>query len=262
MVGITNMEPFEVLSDTRPDDRSLPAFMVSISRGFLPRQDPVDALPLEFDAVESLLQRMPIKKANGEPGLLAKSALGEAVVQELPDLSDAIELYRNDLPLMTAIYRDYSFLASAYLLEPCHERFMQGLPYGLGRQSLPSNISRPIAKVAEMYVYRRCFLLPWTNLPATESASSHSWSTPAHMHSSTIGLLSRAEGSSIPISVSSEPLNMALTRSLQRQASFWCTLPWSSIQDPWWLAPRSHCRRVPPTTGSRSIMAWVKLSKP
>ena len=88
--------------------------------------------------------------ATGEPGLLVKSVLGEAVHQELPDLCHVIERYRDDLTLMTAIYRDYSFLASAYLLEPCHQRFMKGLPYGLGRQSLPSNISRPIAKVAEM----------------------------------------------------------------------------------------------------------------
>lgn len=153
MVGLTYVEPFDVLSDTHPEDRALPAFMVSTTRGFLPRQDPVHALPSEFDIVESLLQRMPIKTASGEPGLLAKSALGEAVLRELPDLSEAIEQYRHDLPLMTAIYRDYSFLASAYLLEPCHERFMQGLDYGLGRQILPSNIARPIAKVAEMYAY-------------------------------------------------------------------------------------------------------------
>ena len=147
---MSHVEHFEVLSDTRPGIRYLPAFMVSTTRGFLPRQDPIHTLPPAFDAVESLLQRMPIKTANGEPGLLAKSVLGEAIHQELPDLCDAIEQYQDDLPLMTAIYRDYSFLASAYLLEPCHQRFMQGLPYGLGRQSLPPNIARPIAKVAEM----------------------------------------------------------------------------------------------------------------
>ena len=150
MAGLPDIQPFDVLSDTRPDDRSLPAFMVSTTRGFLPRQEPVQALPSEFSALESLLQRMPVKTASGEPGLLTKAALGDAVLQELPDLSAAIDGYRLDLPLMTAIYRDYSFLASAYLLEPCHQRFVQGLEYGLGRQTLPANIARPIAKVAEM----------------------------------------------------------------------------------------------------------------
>lgn len=61
---------------------------------------------------------MPIKTADGSPGLLASCTLGEAV-KTLPDLSWAIEKHRDDLPLMNAIYRDYSFLASAYLLEPC-----------------------------------------------------------------------------------------------------------------------------------------------
>jgi indoleamine 2,3-dioxygenase len=148
--AVPTLERFNVLGDALPGDRTLPAFMVSTTRGFLPRQDPVVKLPADFDAVESLLQRMPIKLANGQPGLLAESAFGEHVLKELPDLSDAIEKYKDDTPLMTAIYRDYSFLASAYLLEPCHTRFMQGKDYGLGRQSLPSNIALPIAKVAEM----------------------------------------------------------------------------------------------------------------
>lgn len=125
--------------------------MVSTTRGFLPRQDPVVKLPADFDALESILSRMPIKTASGAPGLLANFSLGPTVHKELPDLTAAIEKYRDDLPLMNALYRDYAFLASAYLLEPCHERFMRGENYGLGRQSLPSNIALPIVKVAEMY---------------------------------------------------------------------------------------------------------------
>ncbi|KAK4956168.1 hypothetical protein LTR66_013349 [Elasticomyces elasticus] len=141
---------FEVLSDLRPDDHSLPAFMVSASRGFLPRTEPVTKLPSDFDILESILARMPIKTASGKPGLLASATLGDAVHQELPDLTHAIDKYQDDLPLMNALYRDYSFLASAYLLEPCHGRFMKGQPYGLGRQVLPKNIALPIVHVAEI----------------------------------------------------------------------------------------------------------------
>ena len=141
---------FPVLDDTRADDHSLPAFMVSTTRGFLPRQEPVVELPEEFAPLESLLQRMPIRTLSGEPGLLAEFKFGETVEKELPDLSDAVEKYRDDLVVMNALYRDYSFLASAYLLEPCHERFLRDEPYGLGRQKLPRNISLPIVKVAEM----------------------------------------------------------------------------------------------------------------
>lgn len=140
---------FPVLGDTKPEDTSLPAFMVSTTRGFLPRMDPIVTLPSEFDALESLLAQMPVKTLSGEPGLLADGRLGDAV-KDLPDLTAAMDKYQDNLPLMNALYRDYSFLASAYLLEPCHQRFVKGEPYGLGRQVLPSNISLPIARCAEM----------------------------------------------------------------------------------------------------------------
>ena len=82
---------FNVLGDARPDDKSLPAFMVSTSRGFLPRADPVVTLPSEFEALESILQRMPIKTASGAPGLLAENRLGEVVDSELPNLAAAMD---------------------------------------------------------------------------------------------------------------------------------------------------------------------------
>ncbi|KAI0399554.1 indoleamine 2,3-dioxygenase-like protein [Xylaria palmicola] len=140
---------FKVLEDTRPDDVSLPAFMVSTTRGFLPRMNPVVSLPREFDAVEELLRRMPVSTQSGRPGLLATGQLGDEV-QRLPDLTEEVEKYRDNLPLMNALYRDYSFLASAYLLEPCHVRFVEGEPYGLGRSFLPAQLSRPIARCAEL----------------------------------------------------------------------------------------------------------------
>jgi indoleamine 2,3-dioxygenase len=146
----TPSQDFVVLHDTKPDDLSLPAFMVSTTRGFLPRMDPIVTLPSEFDAVESLLARMPVKTLSGAPGLLASGDLGDAVLDELPDLTDQIEKYKDNLPLVNALYRDYSFLASAYLLEPCHMRFVKGLGYGLARDVLPVQLARPIARSAEM----------------------------------------------------------------------------------------------------------------
>ena len=147
-IGVSSS--FNVLRDTKPDDTALPAFMVSTTRGFLPRSDPVIGLPAEFDALESILTRMPIKTLDGTPGLLATSTLGDPVLTELPNLTSAIDKYKENLPLQNALYRDYSFLASAYLLEPCHERFMKGEGYGLGRQTLPSIISLPISRCAEL----------------------------------------------------------------------------------------------------------------
>ncbi|TLS24214.1 hypothetical protein PpBr36_08387 [Pyricularia pennisetigena] len=148
--GLAPAPDFLVLDDARPEDKSLQAFMVSKSRGFLPRMDPVVTLPSEFDPLESILNRMPVKTLSGEPGLLADGRLGDVVKAELPDLTEAMDKYKDDLPLMNALYRDYSFLASAYLLEPCHQRFIKGEEYGLGRDVLPANIARPIARCAEL----------------------------------------------------------------------------------------------------------------
>ncbi|KAK3403076.1 indoleamine 2,3-dioxygenase gamma type [Sordaria brevicollis] len=155
-LGDDNTIDFPILHDPRPNDTSLQAFMVSTIRGFLPRMDPVKTLPPEFDPLECILQRMPVKTASGEAGLLAQGngKLGEVVQTELPDLTEFVDKYKDNLPLMNALYRDYSFLASAYLLEPCHERFVKGEEYGLGRQVLPANVAKPIAKCAEICEFK------------------------------------------------------------------------------------------------------------
>ena len=93
---------------------------------------------------------MPVRTATGGPGLLATFSLGETLLRELPDLTDEIDEVEDDLRTVGGLYRDYCFLASAYLLEPCHERYMKGEGYGLGRQRLPAVLARPLARVAEM----------------------------------------------------------------------------------------------------------------
>ncbi|KAK5658554.1 hypothetical protein OQA88_1947 [Cercophora sp. LCS_1] len=145
---------FPVLDDPLPNDTSLPAFMVSTKRGFLPRMDPIATLPPEFAPLEAILQAMPVKTLDGSPGLLAQSKLGETVDANLPDLTPFVDKYSTNLPLMNALYRDYSFLASAYLLEPCHTRFTGGEPYGLGRSTLPRNIALPISRCASILAFK------------------------------------------------------------------------------------------------------------
>ena len=152
-MSVIHKDPLEAVlrGTTHPDDFSMPAFMVSTTRGFLPRMDPIANLPSpSFDALESLLARMPVRTLDGSPGLLASGKLGDAVLAELPDLTDDVDRFKDNLPLMNALYRDYSFLASAYLLEPCHMRFVKGEEYGLGRDFLPVQLSRPIARCAEL----------------------------------------------------------------------------------------------------------------
>jgi indoleamine 2,3-dioxygenase len=50
--------------------------------------------------------------------------------------------------LVTALFRDYTFLASAYLLEPCDINQRKNGNYGLGRDVLPKNIAVPLTQLS------------------------------------------------------------------------------------------------------------------
>lgn len=144
---------FSLLTNIPTDDKdlaNLSPFTVSLANGFLPLSLPPTTLPESFSALSSLLTRMPIRTAAGDPGLLATFKLGETLLRELPDLTDEVDKVKDDLRTVGALYRDYCFLASAYLLEPCHEHHTKGEGYGLGRQRLPAVLARPLARVAEM----------------------------------------------------------------------------------------------------------------
>ncbi|CAO3624975.1 unnamed protein product [Cunninghamella echinulata] len=141
----SGLRGFSVLTQ-QVQDSSLPMFMVGTPNGFLPRQDPLAVLPDQFQRLESLLQRMPIRLLDGQPGLLASGQFGEAVRDELP-LYEIDNIH--DQHLLSALFRDYSFAASAYLLEPCDVLYRQRGEYGYGRKVLPMNIAVPLDKVAK-----------------------------------------------------------------------------------------------------------------
>ncbi|OMH82480.1 Indoleamine 2,3-dioxygenase 1 [Zancudomyces culisetae] len=120
-------------------------FFVSGQNGFLPRQDPLEKLPEQYKELEELMNEMPLTANNGK-GLLALGKFGEQVDARLPlyDLTGV-----TDQRLLAALFRDYTFLASAYLLEPCDIQYLKTGSYGLGRQTLPKNIAVPLEVVAE-----------------------------------------------------------------------------------------------------------------
>ena len=178
-----------VLKETPSEDqlKTYAPFTVSFQNGFLPLSAPPTTLPPAFRALDSLLKRAPMKTADGKEGLLANFTFGKAVEDELPDLTNEIHKVKDDLRVITALYRDYCFLASAYLLEPCHQKFYekdqekkrlqeeektrtkeaqkevekQGVDkrgaksygtgeYGLARSRLPAKLARPLTMVADM----------------------------------------------------------------------------------------------------------------
>ncbi|KAI7897568.1 uncharacterized protein BX663DRAFT_527847 [Cokeromyces recurvatus] len=134
------------ITESQRIEPSIQTFTVGTENGFLPTQDPLVELPKEFNKLESLLQRMPMQLVDGSPGLLASGQFGDAIRDELP-------LYEidhiTDQRLLSALFRDYTFAASAYLLEPCDILYRIKSDYGLGRKVLPMNIAVPLTKIAK-----------------------------------------------------------------------------------------------------------------
>lgn len=134
-------------------------FTITTSSGFLPYQTAPVNLPEAFKSLQSLVERLPVVKLDGTPGLLATYEFGPAVDAELTDLTDEVEKLvmpdgSYDKFTIAAVFRDYTFVASSYLLEPCWENWVKNPEggYGLGRDVLPKSVARPMYRCAQMYV--------------------------------------------------------------------------------------------------------------
>eukprot|EP01088_Endostelium_zonatum_P006179 TRINITY_DN18285_c0_g1_i1.p1 TRINITY_DN18285_c0_g1~~TRINITY_DN18285_c0_g1_i1.p1 ORF type:complete len:496 (-),score=95.48 TRINITY_DN18285_c0_g1_i1:162-1649(-) len=157
-------------SDEEMKNPKTKPFIVQTKTGFLPRTDPILNIPPKYNALDNLLNRMRWHQPDESEGLLAKGTFGKTVENELKEYKfDEIE----DTMMLMALYRDYSFLASAYLLEPCHHEYLKtnGESYGLGRKVLPRNIAVPFNDLAErlnmrpFMEYNTCYSLNnWVRL--------------------------------------------------------------------------------------------------
>lgn len=144
--------------------KSLPPFVISRERGFLPREDPMVELPAVFAKLESLLQRMTIHQPSGSdghraPGLLALGKFGDAVLNELerdgPEVKAVMEVIEaKDSKLIGALFRDYCFATSAYLLEPVDRAYRQTGLYAKGRNVLPAQLAVPLKALADALGHR------------------------------------------------------------------------------------------------------------
>jgi len=135
-------------SSSSPSDEQLHEFTVTESNGFLPLHEPLSSLPSPFEPLHNILERMPVDLEDGSHGLLYDGRLGKVVENELPQFSLA-DIEKASPQLLAALYRDLTFLCSAYLLEPCDINYRKTGSYGLGRERLPSNIAVPLWRVAE-----------------------------------------------------------------------------------------------------------------
>ena len=102
------------------------------------------ALPSSTDPSASC--RYALVKADGTPGLLSRGEFGGAIDKELP-LYDVSAV--RDSREVAALYRDLTFAASAYLLEPCELNLRRTGDYGLGRDRLPRQLAVPLTQIAQ-----------------------------------------------------------------------------------------------------------------
>lgn len=106
--------------------------------GFLPIDQPLEKLPDEYNIINELLENMKINNN----GYLKHGTL----VNEINNLPLFDFSFINDVKLLSALHRDYCFLASAYSLEPCHIELEKSNnnSYGQARNVLPPQLSIPL----------------------------------------------------------------------------------------------------------------------
>lgn len=122
-------------------------FNVSKENGFLPIKDPLSCLPLEYTELQRFIDNLKciIKKPNQI----------EKEVYLIPDYSAQIK-NENDIFILQALYRAYTFLASAFTLELSYQHFVINGEYGKARRIIPEHISTPLVLVSnKLKVY------PW-----------------------------------------------------------------------------------------------------
>ncbi|MGG9971777.1 hypothetical protein ACQ33O_08275 [Ferruginibacter sp. SUN002] len=124
-------------------------FKVGAENGFLPVKAPIVTLPEKYKALQDILDCMPVVLNSDSYGLLHTPDAIVKPVLELKNFIDDVSA-ETDVFVIQALFRSYSFLTSAYLLEPSFQQFRKDGNYGKARNFLPANIAQPFCKVAEM----------------------------------------------------------------------------------------------------------------
>jgi indoleamine 2,3-dioxygenase len=123
-------------------------FEVNHINGFLPKKSPLAVLPEKYIELQVLIDEMPIKKADGTQGLLSRRGDIEKAVSNLSNLKHLVG-EEEDVFLIQALFRAYSFLTSAYLLAPAHFNYIDTKKYGKAHTVLPSQIAEPFVIVSK-----------------------------------------------------------------------------------------------------------------
>eukprot|EP00586_Coscinodiscus_wailesii_P020110 CAMPEP_0172495570 /NCGR_PEP_ID=MMETSP1066-20121228/71561_1 /TAXON_ID=671091 /ORGANISM="Coscinodiscus wailesii, Strain CCMP2513" /LENGTH=271 /DNA_ID=CAMNT_0013267325 /DNA_START=209 /DNA_END=1021 /DNA_ORIENTATION=- len=126
-------------------------FNVSAEHGFLPSQEPLRGVPMDtYPVLQEIMDHMPaLKNKFGAPGLLGTDGAIERIVKlKLPNYINETK-EETEPARLAALYRAYTFLASAYLLSPAHHNQASDGAYGRAHDTLPVNIAQPLCQVAD-----------------------------------------------------------------------------------------------------------------
>ena len=110
-------------------------FSIDSVNGFLPLKEPLLTLPYNYIHLQKLIDEMPIKKPNGQPGLLSAKNQFEKFALLLPNYLNKIKS-ENDVFLLAALFRAYSFISSGYTLSASYHTFLKTGQYGKAKNLL------------------------------------------------------------------------------------------------------------------------------
>jgi indoleamine 2,3-dioxygenase len=122
-------------------------FNVSGDNGFLPIKEPISRLPHKYNELQRIIDNLHVMKNEEEKGILGKP--NEIVVQipNIPNYKDIIET-ENDIFVLQALYRAYTFITSGFTLELSYQEFINNGNYGQARGLLPAYIAEPLVLVS------------------------------------------------------------------------------------------------------------------
>ena len=123
-------------------------FNVSGDHGFLPIKDPLSKLPDKYNKLQEVINKLHVNQENGEKGILGRPNEIVVDIVIIPNYKDVIET-ENDIFVLQALYRAYTFITSGFTLELSYQEFVKTGNYGEARQTLPANIAEPLVLVSE-----------------------------------------------------------------------------------------------------------------
>lgn len=92
-------------------------FSIDSTHGFLPIKDPIQVLPPVYDSVQTIINILPELIHDGDKL--------KYMIDILPNLIELVQ-QENDIFMFQALYRAYTFITSAYLLQPAFENQNEG----------------------------------------------------------------------------------------------------------------------------------------